>query len=122
MVVDHTTSAAMGSPYHKVHQEVAEFARRNGIENFFGPGSGLRHLVLAGLDLVGTGRQPRHVEVGGDLPHSGHRDVARNIVSLRESQVQRMAEEGGRGRRLAIVTSNPNCLPLRTVKSAITFG
>jgi len=47
MVVDHTTSAAMGSPYHHVHQEVREFAQRNGIENFFGPGSGLRHLVLA---------------------------------------------------------------------------
>jgi putative hemolysin len=30
------------------------------------------------------------------------------LVSLRESQVQRMAEEGGRGRRLAIVISNPN--------------
>lgn len=30
------------------------------------------------------------------------------LVSLRESQVQRMAEEGGRGRRLAVVTSNPN--------------
>lgn len=47
MAVDHTTSAAMGSPYHTVHKEVAEFARRNGIDNFFGPGSGLRHLVLA---------------------------------------------------------------------------
>lgn len=46
MVVDHTTSAAMGSPYHRVHQEVRDFAQRNGV-HFFGPGSGLRHLVLA---------------------------------------------------------------------------
>ncbi len=47
MVVDHTTSAAMGSPYHRIHQEVRDFAARNGIDNFFGPGTGLRHLVLA---------------------------------------------------------------------------
>jgi 3-isopropylmalate/(R)-2-methylmalate dehydratase large subunit len=46
MVVDHTTSAAMGSPYHRIHQEVREFAQQNKVENFFGPGSGLRHLVL----------------------------------------------------------------------------
>jgi len=30
------------------------------------------------------------------------------LVSLRESQIQRMAEEGRRGRRLSILTSNPN--------------
>ena len=46
MVVDHTTSAAMGSPYHRIHQELGEFARVNRLENFHGPGSGLRHLVL----------------------------------------------------------------------------
>ena len=30
------------------------------------------------------------------------------LVSLRESQVQRMAEESRRGRRLALLTADPN--------------
>jgi len=46
MVVDHTTSAAMGSAYHLNHREMKDFATRNGVDNFFGAGSGLRHLVL----------------------------------------------------------------------------
>jgi len=46
MVVDHTTSAAMGSAYHVNHREMKDFAFRNGVDNFFGAGSGLRHLVL----------------------------------------------------------------------------
>ena len=46
MVVDHTTSAAMGSPYYLSHREMKDFAQRNGVDNFFGAGSGLRHLVL----------------------------------------------------------------------------
>jgi 3-isopropylmalate/(R)-2-methylmalate dehydratase large subunit len=46
MVVDHTTSAAMGSAYYLSHREMKDFAFRNGVENFFGAGSGLRHLVL----------------------------------------------------------------------------
>ena len=46
MVVDHTTTAAMGSPYHRIHRELRDFARQSGLENFFGPGTGLRHLVL----------------------------------------------------------------------------
>jgi 3-isopropylmalate/(R)-2-methylmalate dehydratase large subunit len=36
----------MGSPYHLSHREMKDFAIRNGVENFFGAGSGLRHLVL----------------------------------------------------------------------------
>ena len=45
MVVDHTTSAAMGTPYFVAHKEMKEFARSNGA-HFFGAGAGLRHLVL----------------------------------------------------------------------------
>jgi 3-isopropylmalate/(R)-2-methylmalate dehydratase large subunit len=47
MVVDHTTSAAVGSNYHRNHREMAAYAARWGVKNFFGAGSGLRHLVLA---------------------------------------------------------------------------
>ena len=46
MVADHTTSASMGSPYYLSHKEMKDYAFRNGVENFFGAGSGLRHLVL----------------------------------------------------------------------------
>jgi len=45
MVVDHTTSAAMGTPYYKAHREMQDYAREEGA-HFFGPGSGLRHLVM----------------------------------------------------------------------------
>jgi 3-isopropylmalate/(R)-2-methylmalate dehydratase large subunit len=45
LVVDHTTAAGMGSVYHRNHREMREFAERTGAL-FFGPGSGLRHLML----------------------------------------------------------------------------
>jgi len=45
MVVDHTTSASMGTPYYQAHREMQEFARETGA-HFFGAGSGLRHLVM----------------------------------------------------------------------------
>jgi 3-isopropylmalate/(R)-2-methylmalate dehydratase large subunit len=45
LVVDHSTSAAMGSPYHLAHREMRDFAAENGAR-FFGAGSGLRHLVM----------------------------------------------------------------------------
>jgi 3-isopropylmalate/(R)-2-methylmalate dehydratase large subunit len=45
LVVDHTTSAGMGSAYHKNHSEMRAFATKHGA-NFYGPGSGLRHQVL----------------------------------------------------------------------------
>lgn len=45
MVVDHTTSASMGTPYYQSHREMQDFAREAGAK-YFGPGSGLRHLVM----------------------------------------------------------------------------
>jgi 3-isopropylmalate/(R)-2-methylmalate dehydratase large subunit len=45
MVVDHTTSAAMGTNYFETHREMRDFALAQGAP-FFGPGSGLRHLVM----------------------------------------------------------------------------
>jgi 3-isopropylmalate/(R)-2-methylmalate dehydratase large subunit len=45
LVVDHTTAAGMGSAYHRNHSEMRAFAQQHGA-HFFGPGSGLRHLVL----------------------------------------------------------------------------
>lgn len=46
MVIDHTTSGAMGSDYWKNHKSMRDFTTRNGIRNFYGPGTGLRHHVL----------------------------------------------------------------------------
>lgn len=45
MVVDHTTSAGMGTSYYQAHREMKDFAQENGAL-FYGPGSGLRHLVM----------------------------------------------------------------------------
>ena len=44
-VIDHTTSAGMGTNYYKAHKEMKEFALANGA-HFYGAGSGLRHLVM----------------------------------------------------------------------------
>jgi 3-isopropylmalate/(R)-2-methylmalate dehydratase large subunit len=46
MVIDHSTSAAMGSHHHETHRTLRDWCEAQGIENFFGPGNGLRHLVL----------------------------------------------------------------------------
>jgi len=46
MVVDHTASAAMGSPHAATHRIVKDVAAQYGVQNFFGPGNGLRHLVM----------------------------------------------------------------------------
>jgi 3-isopropylmalate/(R)-2-methylmalate dehydratase large subunit len=46
MVIDHSTSASMGSHHHETHRTLRDWCERQGIENFFGPGNGLRHLVL----------------------------------------------------------------------------
>lgn len=43
------------------------------------------------------------------------------LVSLRESQVQRLAEDGRRGRRLALLTSNPNRF-LAAVQVGVTLA
>lgn len=45
MVVDHTTSAGMGTPYAAAHREMKDYAAREGA-HFFGAGGGLRHLVM----------------------------------------------------------------------------
>jgi 3-isopropylmalate/(R)-2-methylmalate dehydratase large subunit len=46
MVIDHSTSAAMGSHHHETHRTLRDWCAQQGIETFFGPGNGLRHLVL----------------------------------------------------------------------------
>jgi 3-isopropylmalate/(R)-2-methylmalate dehydratase large subunit len=46
MVIDHSTSASMGSHHHETHRTLRDWCDAQGIENFFGPGNGLRHLVL----------------------------------------------------------------------------
>lgn len=45
MVVDHTTSAGMGTAYYQAHREMKDFALETGAR-FYGPGSGLRHQVM----------------------------------------------------------------------------
>jgi 3-isopropylmalate/(R)-2-methylmalate dehydratase large subunit len=45
MVVDHTTSAAMGTSYFQSHREMKDFAQSQGA-HFYGAGSGLRHQVM----------------------------------------------------------------------------
>nr|WP_272874882.1 aconitase family protein [Roseomonas marmotae] len=46
MVIDHSTSAAMGSHHYQTHRTLRDWCEAQGIENFFGPGSGLRHQVM----------------------------------------------------------------------------
>lgn len=46
MVIDHSTSAAMGSHHHETHRTLRDWCTAQGIENFFGPGNGLRHQML----------------------------------------------------------------------------
>lgn len=46
IVVDHTPSAATGSPHAATHHLLKGLTRELGVKNFFGPGTGLRHLVL----------------------------------------------------------------------------
>ncbi|WP_426959326.1 3-isopropylmalate dehydratase large subunit [Muricoccus radiodurans] len=46
MVIDHSTSAAMGSHHYQTHRTLKDWCAKQGIENFFGPGSGLRHQVM----------------------------------------------------------------------------
>lgn len=46
MVIDHSTSAGMGSPHHATHRSLRAWCAEQGIASFFGPGSGLRHQIL----------------------------------------------------------------------------
>ncbi|MBI0536445.1 hypothetical protein D9599_12750, partial [Roseomonas sp. KE2513] len=41
MVIDHSTSAAMGSHHYQTHRSLRDWCTAQGIVNFFGPGSGL---------------------------------------------------------------------------------
>jgi 3-isopropylmalate/(R)-2-methylmalate dehydratase large subunit len=46
LVVDHTTSATMGSKHPATHRLLKNVAKQYDITNFFGPGTGLRHLLM----------------------------------------------------------------------------
>jgi len=46
IVIDHTPSAAMGSAHAATHRLLKDLTTEFGVENFFGPNTGLRHLVL----------------------------------------------------------------------------
>ena len=46
IVIDHTPAAATGSLHAKTHHMLKELTQSLGVENFYGPNTGLRHLVL----------------------------------------------------------------------------
>ena len=46
VVIDHTPSAATGSPHAATHRMLKDLTAEMGVQNFFGPNTGLRHLVL----------------------------------------------------------------------------
>lgn len=46
IVIDHTPSAASGSLHASTHHMLKGLTAKFGVENFFGPNTGLRHLVL----------------------------------------------------------------------------
>ncbi|MET4576269.1 3-isopropylmalate dehydratase large subunit [Ottowia thiooxydans] len=46
IVIDHTPSAAVGSAHAATHRLLKDLTAKLGVENFFGPNTGLRHLVL----------------------------------------------------------------------------
>lgn len=46
LVIDHSGSAAMGSTHSATHRLLKDLSASFGVENFFGPNTGLRHLVL----------------------------------------------------------------------------
>ena len=55
MVIDHSTSAAMGSHHYQTHRSLRDWCEAQGIEHFFGPGSGLRHLMMVERGLARPG-------------------------------------------------------------------
>jgi 3-isopropylmalate/(R)-2-methylmalate dehydratase large subunit len=70
IVVDHTTSAIMGSAHHLSHKRMREFCAEQGIANHFGPGTGMRHLLLVekGIARPGTlvfGDEQNIASIGG---------------------------------------------------------
>lgn len=46
IVIDHTPAAATGSPHAATHHMLKQLTRDFGVDNFYGPNTGLRHLVL----------------------------------------------------------------------------
>lgn len=46
IVIDHTPSAATGSLHAQTHHMLKQFTQDMGVTHFFGPNTGLRHLVL----------------------------------------------------------------------------
>lgn len=46
IVIDHTPSAATGTQHAATHRLLKDLTAEMGVENFFGPNTGLRHLVL----------------------------------------------------------------------------
>lgn len=46
VVIDHTPSAATGTPHAATHRMLKDLTAEMGVQNFFGPNTGLRHLVL----------------------------------------------------------------------------
>lgn len=89
LVVDHTTAAGMGTPYYQTHKEMKAFAARNGA-HFFGPGSGLRHLVLTENAFARPGRL-----IFSDEPNIASIGVvgALNIAISSEVTVTQLADE-----------------------------
>ncbi len=55
IVVDHTTTASMGSAHHVSHKRMREFCAEQGITQFFGPGNGLRHHLLVEKGIARPG-------------------------------------------------------------------
>jgi 3-isopropylmalate/(R)-2-methylmalate dehydratase large subunit len=55
IVIDHTGSAAMGSTHAATHRLLKDLTTEMGVENFFGPNTGLRHLVLTERGFARTG-------------------------------------------------------------------
>jgi 3-isopropylmalate/(R)-2-methylmalate dehydratase large subunit len=46
IVIDHTATAATGSPHAATHRMLKDLTVEMGVEHFYGPNTGLRHLVL----------------------------------------------------------------------------
>ena len=52
IVIDHTPSAATGSRHAATHRLRKDLTAKLGIDNFFGPNTGLRHLVLFQFQFI----------------------------------------------------------------------
>lgn len=60
-MVSHSTSAAIGSPHDETHRTLRDRCPQPGSKNYFGPGNGLRHLVLTEFGIApATNITPAH--------------------------------------------------------------